>query len=761
MDIAQRVGWFSPKRIMKLYDGKKAAFGSRRLFIIGIGANGADCLVKCKDIAQNRYNLDKSKLRFLGVGLKELLDEAECEGSVLDADERLDIDPDEAIYPYLNDPATLSPYAKDWFDEGLRNYTPNKPAYGLTKRQCARVALFHCFDRIKKTFEDAARGFASEKSPLEIVFAGNLGDAFFGGMFIDLAYIAREVFNSAEYAVSVNAYMLAGDTALLQGLDGRDLAIFYANTVVTKSELDKFQFQKKEYVQSFNDSYKITSDKPPFQSCTINSADTTYELTLENTALKIMSGCAVLFRQDDDAERLLSYNMLGNSEKHYFRYIGSGAAIDEVPVGKIVSYITLKLLVNINGMLINNSAGEMELGIIGSKVTPDSMLLAMKAGEVPRMEFDETRNPLFSMKSLKNGSEASKNYVNERLETIAELCKEGAKIYPDEAFRHVYNICEQARSDLDKGPYYAAEIVRKCLSDLKAAIVHTETELDGIDTLMSHEEKLLQAEYRRLKGTFGLFGAKTNEAYIEQLKKYADSRRFRLTGQTLLDFYNELYKRLNDYYTNDLMNLTRLFGEAIDYFNRLPSEFAAEHGGFVHDAFDFSDEKIFDKLNQMAEAIPQSAYLHAFKHSKLLASEDDPAHFAREAVAITKACLEGILAINYDEFCTLFGVEKTAANALEECVERVSADTPAEDGTPLERAICPKGVKKAELADLKAIHNSLNFIWNDSALLHTVIVLQVKGGVRLDGFKDYEQWENMRYAYVNDSLKKHGIHIFN
>ncbi len=759
MDIAGRVGWFAPDRIMKLYSGVKASFGSRRLFIIGIGDDGVGCLVKCKDIAENRYKTDSSRVRFLGIGLPELLDNAEFRGSRLSEDEKLRVDPDEAIYPYLNDPETLPEGARSHFDAGLRNYTPNKPAYGLTKRQCTRAAVFHLFPEIMKTFGNAINDFAGKKAPLEIVFTGNLGDAFFGGMFIDLAFIAKALFGTADYAVTVNAYMLAGDTALLRGLDGRDLAAFYANTAVTKSELDKFQCQKREYSQMFTSQYTFKSDTPPFSSCTINAAEESVEKTIENLALKIMSGCTVVFKTDDDAERLLSHNMLVKSDKHNFRYIASGLAGEEIPLGKITSYLTLKILVNLNARLMKNSVGEMELGIIGSKVTPDEMFLALKAGELPTFEYDEAKNPIFSLKALKSGYEPSKNYVDEQTDKIAALCKEGAKLYLDEAFGNVYAMCEQARSDNEKGPYYAAEIVRKCMNELKNAIAKMKNELDDADSAVNREEKQLVSEYRYLKGPFGLFGAKSPEHYIARIKQYAEARKRKLTGGVVLEFYESLKAKFEDYYNNDLGELTGMFSAVIDYFHSLPDELSAENG-FVSDAFDVSDKEILEKLAEIADGIPETTLMLAFKRSSLLSASDDPTYFAREALGITKACLDKFLSQNFDEFCETFGIEKTVARALEVCSERISVATPTEDDTPLIRVICPKGVKQGDIAGLRAVHSGLTCVWNDSALLHTVIIQRVCGGVMLDKFKDYAQWENMRYAYVNDSLKKHGIHIF-
>lgn len=762
LDYQAKVKWLFPKRVMKLYKGKKAAYGSRRLFVIGIGSNGIDILIKCKDIAENRYGSDNSKIMFMGIGLKEQLDNAQCNGSVLEPGERLEIDPDEAIYPYLNDPTKLPAEAADWFDEGLRNYTPNKPVYGLSKRQCARIALFHCFDALKERLGAAVKTFSNDKSTIEIVFTGNLGDAFFGGMVIDLAYITRAFFAPEKCPITVTASMLAADTALQQGLDGRDLAIFYANTIVTKCELDKFQCQKKEYSQKFSPAYTFTSNKAPFSSCFINAAEENYRLTVENTALKILTDSALIFKQDDDADRLLSHNMLGSATQHNFRYLCSGTAVDEIPMGKIVSYLTLKTVMMLNNILIKKSAGEGQLNMISSKVTPDEMLLALKAGEIPKIEYDENLNPLFSAKSLKNGSQASKDYVNERLQIIADLCSAGASTYMEKVYEEVVDICEKACCDNEKGPYYAAEIARRCINVLKKAIDKKKDQIENADMDVPRDEHQLMAEWRSIHGAFGLFGTKDTGAYVSRMKRYAEGRRVQLTGQIVLEFYEKLLARLEEFYNDKMTGATKLFSEAVDYFNSIEAKMRPSESGFVRDAFDASDNLVRTKLDRLVEQLPKDTVETAFKKSRMLvgALSDDPKLFASEACAIACICFRELFSSSYDELCQAFGTNKTVGRALEECIGRVCAVTPASDEQPLVRAVCPQNAQMEDIAGLRAVHNNLNSVWTNSSLLHTVIVQQVVGGVKLDQFKDYEQWENMRYAYVNDSLKKHGIHIF-
>lgn len=761
MNIEKQVEWLKPDRIMKLYEGKKTAFGTKRMFAIGVGRNGIDCLMRCKHLAENRYNTDKSRLRFLAVGEDKLLDAAEFCGSVLSADERLDIVPDEAIYKYLNVPERLPEQALAWFDTGLKNYTPAKPAYGMQKRQCGRVALFHYFDDLLKILGDAISAFSKNTAPLDIVVMGNMGDAFFGGMAIDLGYVLRALFETADYPVKVIAYMFAGDTAKFYEKDGRDLANSYANTIVTKGELDKFQCRKEPFSQKYTASFEISSDKPPFSACYITSAEDTYEHTLEAAALKIFSEPEIVYARDDDADKIMSYNMLGKTGAHSFRYLAYSSAASEVPIGQIVSYLNIKLLMAFNRVLNGNRADPMEVGKLIGKVTPNAMLLASRAGDIPKLEFDEKLNPLFSVRSLKNGSEASKKYVNEKVEQFADLCRKGARIMAPEIVDSVISVCDGAKNDFEKGPFYAVEIVKKCLAELRVALAKVKDEMSDIDENIAREERMLETSYKKVRSSPGIFAGRSAEDYCSWLKEYAEYKKIQLTCDTLKKFYEEVYGKLENYYKEDLYKKAEIFekisiGKEDILFGSSPYE-----GFGVSKPFDISSPEIRAKLDKMVDELPESTQMMAFKRCELLNSPgNDEMFLPREIANIAKLCFTAFLEQNYDDLCAFFGTDATIAKSLEELFGQASVKTPADDDLPLTRVICPKSSPAGELAPIRAVHKGINCLWNDSAARCTVSVVQIKGGVRLDGFKDYTQWENMRYAYVNDSLKKHGIHIF-
>lgn len=759
MDNEKLIDWLKPDRIMKLYAGRKTRFGTKRLYVVGIGKNGTECLMRCKHIAENRYKTDDTKIRFLAVGEDKMLDAAEFCGSVLRDAEKLRIVPDDAIYKYLNAPERLPETALSWFDTGLKNYTPAKPAYGLQKRQCGRVALFHYFNDLLKIFGDAISAFSDSAAPLDIVVAGNMGDAFFGGMVIDMGYILKSLFETAKYPVKVTAYMFAGDTSKLFEKDSRELGNYYANTIVTKAELDSFQCRKTRFSQKYTQSFAVDTDKPPFSACYINAAGSTYEATLEAAALKILSECEITYLRDDDADKIMSYNMLG--KEHSFRYLACDTAVNEIPMGRIMSYLTVKLFMSFNSMLNKNSVSGMEMGKLIGKLTPNAQFLAAKAGELPKLEYDEEKNPLFSVKSLKNGMEASRRYVGDNVDKFAELCKKGADIVLPAVFDEVVSICEEAKTNFDKGPFYAVEVVKKSLAELRVAIAKIKSEMEDIGETMAREERMVKVSYKKIKNSPTFIASRMTEEYMAWLDEWGEYKKTEVTAGIVKEFYETLYAKIDEYYRVNLLKSAEMFERIPVNREKILTGESPYEGFGVTEAFDIFTPEIKSALDKMVDALPESTRLMAFKRSDLMnADKGDEMHFPRELVHIAQSCFASFFDQSYDEFCQFFGVEMSEAAALGECLERAAVKTPASDEPALTRIICPKDAPAGELAPLRAVHNGISNIWNDSAADRMVSVVQIKGNVTLNGFKGYEQWENMRYAYVNDSLKKHGIHIF-
>lgn len=756
--------WLKPDRVLKLYRGSKSAFGTKKLFVIGVGKNGIDCLLRAKHIAENRFQKDKTRIRFLGIGINELFDGAEFCGSVLEDGEKLPIDPDKDIYPFLNDPEKLPEFVKDWFDEGLKNYTPKKPVYGLQKRMCGRLSLFNRFGSLMRLLEAAVSGFGASDRPLEIAVVGNLGDAFFGGMMIDLGYILRALFETAPYSVTTVAYMFAGDTAAFTEKEGRDLATAYANTVVAKSELDMFQTRKKGFWQQYSEAIEISSDKPPYTACYITHAEADYEDTVEKAALKIMCEPGNIFARNDDAEMLMSYNMFDKEGSHKFRYLAYSSAVNEIPLGKIVSYISLKIFGKYLGELRQKTVGSKELGKITGKVTPNAMLLASKAGTPPKYEFDENLNPLFSVQSLKKGAEASKRYVNKRLEETAELCRRGAEMMLPELAGKIKELCENAVGDREKGPYYALEIIRACRNKLTEALKDTEQQMMTIDDDVSREEKYVAATHKKLKMTPAFMMGDLTEIYVKYLQSYMKCRMTQLTGNILIDFYKKLSEELDFYAQTALRTKSAIFDTIAEHSAEILNG-ASEYRGFgVREAFDPllpENTAMRDALDRLVGSIPEDKMKLAEKRADLLAAaQKGVPEFINELLVFVDIAVGEFTEKGYDELCRFFSIENSLSSGIEDCFSRVGITTPTTESVPLTRVICPANAKPGDISPLHAAHKELNDVWNASASSFSVSIVRIQGAVKLEAFKDYEQWENMRYAYVNDSLKKHGIRIF-
>lgn len=757
MDIQKQVEWLKPDRILKLYDGEKTMLGMNRLLIIGAGKNGIDCLLRAKHTAENRFDAKTDNIRYLAFGLEEYLENAEFCGSVLSESEKIAINPEEAIYRYLDKPDLLPPQVLEWFDMGLKNYNPAVPKYGLQKRQCGRIALFHYIGTLLNHLDELINHFAKSENPLEITVVGNMGDPFFGGTVVDLGYILTALFNTTSFPVKINSLMFVGDTAQLFEKDARDLANYYANTIITKGELDAFQSRKAKFSQKYTGAFEVTSDKPPFNACYVASAEKTYEKTLAVAAEKILSAGEFIYKKDDDADKVVSYNMLGQGGSHSFRYLAYDVTGMEIPLGKIVSYLSVKLFASLCSYLKQNSVGQMQLGICTSKITPDAMLLASRAGTIPKLEFDEKYNSLMSLKSLKKGAEASKNYVIEKAEEYARLVKEGAAIVLPEAVESIIADCDDALNHFEQGPFCATEIIRKCLSELKTLINRTKAEKEDVDEQVVREERLVQSDYRKLKSTPSLMAGNAVRLYISSLSEYANYLKQQKTVDTMLDFYTSAYERLNEYSEKTLSEKVKIFSlDASEFL----AHFESEEESCIKEAFEVNTPKVLEKLDKLVEEIPETTRTLAFKKMKMLDDGEDDAKFAAEIVNLAARCFGGFLLMGYNDFCEYFGEDSSVRDALQSCFDSVNVKTPTLDEQPLTRILCPKNIKQGDVAQLKASRQGINYIWNVSPLFNAAVVVQIKGGVKFDGFKDYNQWENMRYAYVNDSLKKHGIHIF-
>lgn len=760
MEIEKKIAWLLPERIQKLYDGHKDSFGKNRLFVVGIGKNGIDCLLRCKHLVQRRFGAGDNYVRFFAIGEEKTLERASCEGTVLDENESLPVVAEAAIYKYLNNPARLPQYALDWFDTGLKNYSPATPTYGLTKRQCGRVALFHYIKTIQKRIGEAARAFAGSGESVEIVVVGNLGDVFFGGMFLDMAYILKALFEDAEYPVKVDAMLFAADTAALFEQDRRELGNYYANTIISKNELDMFQCYKKPFSQQYSAAFEVTSDKPPFNSVQILPALSSYKLTLDTAAEKILTRAEMVFSKDDDAERIMSYNILQPHGSHDFRCLTYGVSVCEVPLGKIISYLSVKVFTMLNHRLNENSVGQMQLGQFGSKVTPDGMYLAAKAGALPELDFDEKHNPTFSPRALKISSDGSVGYVEEWAQKMSDLAKQGAEFCGKKIVDEIVSICEAAKTDMEKGPFYAIEIVKKCLGDLRVAIAKESAEYSDMEEQVERARSLVNGAYMKVK-TSALFVGKAVEQYVFELKDYGEYLRRLKTSATMRDFYQQEYDELESYLETKLAKAAEVFENIAKNRTAINEKISREDMDVVaRDAFSVSDAAVSAKLDELAEKLPPEVLSKAFKASHMLElPEDDEQAIARAMVDIVAKCFNTLLSMGFSEMCDFFGADGISA-ALEKCLDGAQALAPANDEFVLDRIICPKVTRQDEIAELRATHKGMNYIWNASVLNCSAVVTQIKGDVRLETFNDYPQWENMHYAYINDSLKKHGIHIF-
>ena len=762
MNIEQKMEWLKPERIMKLYDGQKSHFGMNRLFVIGIGKNGADCVLRCMHLTEKRFGRDPKKVRFLSIGEETQLGGLSYEGSVPGDGFTLPIDPEESIYKYLNNPAKLPESAQVWFDSGLKNYSPAAPTYGLTKRQCGRIALFHYLKQIMKLTGEAMADFSGSDHSLEIVITGNLGDIFCGGMFIDLPYILTKLFADFSYPVKVTGYFFAADTAALIEPDQRDVGCYSANTIVAKSELDKFQAGHRRFTQKYSRTFEVDSEKPPYSACFLIPAAESYDLTMTRTAEKILNRMEIFFSKDDDAERIMSYNMLRSDASHEFRYLASGVKGCEVPTGKIMSYLAIKVFARLNRSLNRNNVGEMALKRYSGIVTPNVELVASKSGQLPALDIDEHADQAFSARAIKGGGEAALSLVEKWVSAMSAAVTNGTPVLVKEISDSVITDCESAKTDFAKGPFYAQEIIKKCLAELRVAQAKIKSEAEDMSDQKNRTRDMERAAMRKVRSAT-LFSGKAVEQYLVDLKNYADASADVSTSAPMIEFYQALSDKLTEYHENVLQKAIDPFeqisvnrGGIIDSIKQTPDANAV-----IAEAFDINDEDIRAKLDQLSDEIPDDKLEKCFRDSGILnLPEDDERALGRAVVTILRQCFAEKLSMSYSEMCEWVVRPGRVSGSISDCISDAEVTAPVDDKFSITRIVCPNAIRQEDVIALRKQFRGVNYIWNGSICAHLTAAAAICGGVQLEKFSGYEQWENMHYAYVNDSLKKHGIRIF-
>ncbi len=762
MNIEQKMEWLKPERITKLYDGQKSRFGMNRLFVIGIGRNGTDCVLRCMHLTEKRFGSDPKKVRFLSIGEESQLAELSYEGTVPADGITLPISPEESIYKYLNNPAKLPEYAQHWFDSGLKNYSPAAPVYGLTKRQCGRIALFHYIKQIMKITGEAMADFSGSEHSLEIVITGNLGDVFCGGMFIDLPYILTKLFADVSYPVKVTGYFFAADTAALVEKDQRDVGCYSANTIVAKNELDRFQLHRKHFTQKYSRTFEVDSDKPPYAACFLIPAQSSYDLTMSMAAEKILNRMEIIFSKDDDAERILSYNMLRSDASHDFRYLAADVRGCEIPVGKIMSYLGIKLFARLNHSLNGNNVGQMALQRYAGLVSPNAELVASKSGQIPVLDIDERADQAFSARAIRGGGEAALSLVEKWVSAMSAAVSKGTPVCVDEISGSIIADCESAKVDFAKGPFYAQEIIKKCLAELRVAQAKIRADAEDMSDQVSRTRDLERAAMRKVR-TATIFAGKAAEQYLYELKGYADASVAVSTSKPMLAFYQALSDKLTDYYENTLQRAIDPFeeisvnrGGIIDSINAQPDE-----NSCISEAFDLNDEDIRAKLDELSDSIPDEKLEKCFRESGILSlPEDDERALGKAVVKILRQCFADKLSLSFSEMCDWLGRSERVSASMNECVTGSKVTAPVDDSFTITRIICPNAVRQEDITELRKQYRGVNYIWNGSICQHFTAAASICGGVKMEKFEGYEQWENMHYAYVNDSLKKHGIRLF-
>ena len=209
--------------------------------------------------------------------------------------------------------------------------------------------------------------------------------------------------------------------------------------------------------------------------------------------------------------------------------------------------------------------------------------------------------------------------------------------------------CEAAKTDFAKGPFYAQEIIKKCLSELRVAQAKISSGEEDRSDQINRTRDIERAAMRKVRSS-SLFSGKAVEQYLVELKNYADAGAAVSTSRPMIEFCQQLSSRLTEYYENVLQKAIAPFeqismnrGAIIDDIKKLPDANAC-----IIEAFDINAEDIRAKLDRLSDEIPDEKLEKCFKESGILnLPEDDERVLGKAVVKILKQCFAEKLSTIY------------------------------------------------------------------------------------------------------------------
>jgi len=596
---------------------------------IGLGGTGVDCLKNLKAKVYNRVrpdNPDKDKsvhqyahIKFLAIDT----DKTGMENSNKDSADISKINMDTEFFDisYSGDitkmlrenSAALStkPEYKEWFAfEDIKVLTAKAGAGGV--RQLGRYLFMEkaqtFVTKIRNLITQAKMDLNEPKVYIHI-FSG-MGGGTGAGTFLDVCYLVREALSLEGTNAFTCGYFFLPDVNLANNLNSQTAAYVKVNGYAAMQELDycmNFENNGDKWSQRYTGMNPVESTYPPVDICHLVSAKDSAGNDIPKAydyAMNVVTDYFMDFLVKTDAEFTMESHisnfvkMKDQLNKQYgaqYEYCVLGASNATLPFKEVLTYLASKMFENFED--INTALptkGNVEEFIAKNGLKYDNLfnqLIQNCDMSFPRPDVkwkdaktnDELTTTWFTDHRSRVENALDKNFsIMKRDLDNYNSVSEGQTGNTRSVIGKIYNSLRTFMIDPDKGPFFAAAVLRSTLGgDLIAVIDGHLAEVKSKYGQESAQEEKMEREREQSQRDFfensGIMnGGKKYEVYRDKTRALAIHYTRLVIFSKMEDFLNILRRQLTDLadnftdvFKNTISDLINTFNANRDYLENI------------------------------------------------------------------------------------------------------------------------------------------------------------------------------------------------
>ena len=573
---------------------------------LGLGGTGVDCLQNLKAKIYNRVKADNpesavpsySHIKFLAIdtdkgGMKKA-NENTSDISKIDLDtEFFDISNGQDMGDFFAESGAsldLDPAYKEWLKHAQIEVQSARAGAGGIRQLGRYLMMEHAqafVAKVKNLITQAKMGLNNPKTYVHI-FSGLSGGTG-AGTFLDVCYLVREAIRQNKDTGFVCGYFFLPDVNIAAGLDKETESYVQVNGYASLQDLDycmNFERNGDHWAQNYNGLGYIQSETPPVDICHLISARDASGNVIPNAyhyAMNVVTDYFMDFivkteNKFDMESHIANYtlkkkNIIKKAGAHY-EYCVLGASNATLPFKEVLTYLASAMFARFEGIRkYNPTKGQVEEFVAKNGLRYDALFAQLTQNcdmTFPRPDVkwqDAKGNDDLTVTFFKDHQARLKNFLERNFTAMANDLEgynpvaENTSNAPRSLVSKIYNALRAIAIDPERGPYFAAAILRSTSGgDLIATVDGHLAEVRGKYEQENVQEEKLQRAWEQAQRDF--FENSNVLNGNKKYEKYRDATRLLVIHDTRL----VVFSKMDDLLTRLRVQLTTLANNFTDVF---------------------------------------------------------------------------------------------------------------------------------------------------------------------------------------------------